>query len=178
VEIKECIESRRSIRKFKETPVETELIKQLVSAASYAPSWKNTQVVRYYAVINAELKQKLAKAMVDINVAKVESAPVVLVTTMICNRSGYNRQGEFDTSKGKGWQMFDSGLSNMILCLAAKELNLGTVIMGLFDEIAISNLLRIPDTEEVATVIALGYPDEDPLMPKRKGIDLILKIME
>lgn len=40
--------------------------------------------------------------------------------------------------------------------------------MGYFDEDAIAKDLEIPDTEEVSAIIALGYPDEEPVMPKEK----------
>ncbi|MDF2587254.1 MAG: Nitroreductase, partial [Anaerocolumna sp.] len=56
-----------------------------------------------------------------------------------------------------------------------KEQGLGTVIMGYFDEIKIAEVLSIPDTEEVAALISLGYPDEEPEMPKRKEVDVLLK---
>ena len=46
----ECIRGRRSIRKFKDTKVDHELLAEIVETASYAPSWKHTQIVRYIAV--------------------------------------------------------------------------------------------------------------------------------
>ena len=46
----ECIRGRRSIRKFTDQPVSHELLAQVVETASYAPSWKHTQIVRYIAV--------------------------------------------------------------------------------------------------------------------------------
>lgn len=177
MELRDVIATRRSIRKFKEDEVETTVIDKLVSLAVYAPSWKNTQVTRYYAVRDLELKKRLAEAVPEFNRQAVMQAPVIMVATMVRERSGYNRNGEFDTSKENGWQMYDCGLSNMLFCLAANEEGLGTVIMGLYDESAIEDIVGIPPTEEVATVIALGYPDEMPDMPKRKGTDIILKII-
>ena len=44
MEALKCIETRRSIRKFKDTPVSHELIEEVIKEASFAPSWKNTQV--------------------------------------------------------------------------------------------------------------------------------------
>ena len=48
----DCIKSRRSIRRFKPDSVKHSLIEEIVSAASFSPSWKNTQVVRYHVVKN------------------------------------------------------------------------------------------------------------------------------
>ena len=56
----ECIKGRRSIRKFTSQPVSHELLAQVVETASFAPSWKNTQIVRYIAVEGAK-KAALAK---------------------------------------------------------------------------------------------------------------------
>ena len=47
---KECIKGRRSIRKFKDTAIDHQLLEDIVETASYAPSWKHTQIVRYIAV--------------------------------------------------------------------------------------------------------------------------------
>ena len=56
---KECITGRRSIRQFTEQPGSHELLEQIVETASNAPSWKNTQIVRYIAV-EGGMKEKLA----------------------------------------------------------------------------------------------------------------------
>lgn len=56
---KECIKGRRSIRKFADTPVSRDVIADIVETASYAPSWKHTQITRYIAV-EGELKDKIA----------------------------------------------------------------------------------------------------------------------
>ena len=55
---KECITGRRSIRQYTDQPVSHELLAQIVETASYAPSWKHTQIVRYIAV-EGEKKAKL-----------------------------------------------------------------------------------------------------------------------
>ncbi len=47
---KECIKGRRSIRRFKSDKIEHELLAEIIETASYAPSWKNTQITRYVAV--------------------------------------------------------------------------------------------------------------------------------
>lgn len=43
MEVRDSIEKRRSIRKFKDTPVDLELVSQLIEAAVAAPSAKNRQ---------------------------------------------------------------------------------------------------------------------------------------
>lgn len=59
---KECILTRRSIRKFKNTPIDHALIDEIVETASYAPSWKHTQITRYVAVEGALKNRIVAEA--------------------------------------------------------------------------------------------------------------------
>ena len=56
---KECIRERRSIRQFKVDPINHDLLAGIIETASYAPSWKNTQIARYIAV-EGELKNRIA----------------------------------------------------------------------------------------------------------------------
>lgn len=60
---KECILTRRSIRKFKNTPIDHALIDEIVETASYAPSWKHTQITRYVAVEGALKNRIVAEAL-------------------------------------------------------------------------------------------------------------------
>ena len=61
------------------------------------------------------------------------------------------------------------GIACQTFCLAAKEYGLGTVIMGIFDEDGITELLNIPEDQELASLIAIGYPESEPEPPKRKS---------
>ncbi|WP_346928755.1 nitroreductase family protein [Clostridium sp.] len=178
MEFQKCIETRRSIRNFNSKEVSNQVIEELVNAAAYAPSWKNSQVTRYYAVKNTATKEAIIEAMPDFNKPSCKSAPVIIVSSVVKFRSGYTRDGGFDSAKGEGWQMYDCGLSNMIFSLKAKELGLGTVILGIFDESKVSEIVGIPDTEEIVSVMPLGYYDEEVAIPKRKFADMILKIIE
>ena len=50
MEVRECLKSRRSIRKFTAQTVAPELIADLIETTSYSPSWKHTQICCYVAV--------------------------------------------------------------------------------------------------------------------------------
>ena len=175
----ECITGRRSIRKFTEQPVSHELIEQIVSTASFAPSWKNTQIVRYIAV-EGEKKAALAKctAIYPGNGSIMNQAPMVIAVTAITGRCGYERDGSFSTPKGTGWQMYDAGVASEAFCLAAYEQGLGTVIMGLFDEEEASKVLQLPEGRELVALIPIGYPAEAPNAPKRKTVQELITFMD
>lgn len=152
-----------------------DLIEKIVATASYAPSWKNTQITRYIAV-EGEKKAALAKctSIYPGNGAIMEQAPMVIAVTAVTGRSGYERDGSFSTPKGTGWQMFDAGIAGEAFCLAAYEQGLGTVIMGLFDEAEAAKVLDLPEGRELVALIPIGYPAESPAAPKRKTVEDLL----
>ncbi|MBO5336160.1 MAG: nitroreductase family protein [Lachnospiraceae bacterium] len=172
---KECITGRRSIRQFTEQPVSHELLEQIVETASYAPSWKHTQIVRYIAV-EGETKAKLAACTSTFpNNGKImENAPMVIAVTVIKGRSGFERDGSHTTHRGDSWQMYDAGVASEAFCLAAYEQGLGTVIMGIFDHEEASKLLEIPEDRDLIALIPIGYPAEAPVAPRRKTVEDLL----
>lgn len=173
---KECIKGRRSIRKFADTPVSRDVIADIVETASYAPSWKHTQITRYIAV-EGELEDKIADECTSAyakNGEIIKNAPMLIAVTFIKNRSGFERDGSYSTPKEGGWQMFDAGVASEAFCLAAYEQGLGTVIMGIFDEAKAASLLEVPEERELVALIPIGYPAESPAAPKRKSVEELL----
>ena len=145
MELIKGIKERRSTRKFTDQAVSEEEIREIVSAAAYAPSWKNTQTAHYIAIINQAKKQEIADTCVmgfAGNQRIIGQAPVLIVETTVNERSGYERDGSFSTSKGTHWQSYDAGLAGEAFCLAAWEKGLGTVIMGIFEEAKVKKLCR------------------------------------
>lgn len=176
----ECVSGRRSIRKFKSEPIGDELIKKIVSVASYAPSWKNTQTTRYIVVENKELLKYFADhctAGFEHNGKIIRGAAAVIIVTTIANRSGYERDGSFTTQKGTHWESFDAGIATQTLCLAAHNEGLGSVILGIYDEIKILERVKVPEDQKISALVAIGFPDVYPEMPKRKTTDDLLSII-
>jgi len=173
-----CIKERRSIRKFKPDEVSDILLKQVVEAASYSPSWKNSQSVRYIAISDTELKTKIAEECVmdfEYNKKTILRAPMLVLITTVSPRSGFERDGSFSTSKGTHWESFDAGIATQTFCLAAHEQGLGTVVLGIYDEDKVIAAAAIQG-QKVSALVAVGFPDEAPAMPKRKDIDELLTI--
>ena len=171
----ECIKGRRSIRKFKNDKINHSLLESIISTTSFSPSWKNTQITRYIAIEDTSIIQKIADDFTpDFNSNIVRQAPMLIAVTFIKGRCGFERDGSFSTKKEDRWQMFDVGVSSQSFCLAAHEAGLGTVIMGIWDEDGITELLDIPETQELAALIAIGYPDITPEAPRRKSVEDLL----
>ena len=177
MELQACLEGRRRIRQYKDLTVSREVIKELIEAAILAPSWKNSQVSRYY-VADGERKKELAKCLPPFNQNNVNDAPVLIVTTVVKGRSGFERDGSYTTHLKEGFQYFDNGLQVANLCLKAQELGLGTLIMGIYDEASIRAFFHIDDTQEIVAVIGVGYPNVAPEKPKRKTVDEITVFKE
>ncbi len=166
----EIIKGRRSIRKYEDKDVPTELLNKVLEAVQWAPSWANTQVWDVVVVKDRSLKEKLQETIVPKNPATkaIVDAPVVLALCGKLGASGYY-YGQVTTKHGD-WFMFDLGLATQNLCLTAHDLGLGTVIVGLFDHDKAAEALKIPEGFELAALIPLGYPAKVGQAPKRKDV--------
>lgn len=81
-EVLENIKTRRSIRKFKSTPIEKEVLDKIIEAGTYAPSGKNRQSAIIIAITNKEALDKIAQInaeVINFNRKTMYDAPVVLV---------------------------------------------------------------------------------------------------
>ncbi len=180
MELKDVVTSRRSVRKFKDTPVDKALLEQVISLAAYAPSWKNTQITRYVAVTGAkkdEIAQKGTPTWPK-NGAIIDGAPLLVAITMVTGRSGFERDGSFTTDRGPGWQYFDAGIATQTFSLALHDAGLSGVIMGIFDRQIVSDILELPEGIELMALMAVGYPDEEPIAPKRKEASELLTYLD
>ncbi len=107
-----CIKTRRSIREFTGQEVSKEILEELVETASFAPSWKHTQTTRYIAITDPEIKKCLAEqCCAEHNRNIINSAPVVVATTIVDKRSGFERDGSYSTIRKDNWQAFDNGIA-------------------------------------------------------------------
>ena len=73
----ECMKTRRSIRKFKPDPVNHATLESVIEAASYSPSWKNTQITRYTAIEDSSVLDKIVTDYTpDFNAKIIKQAPI------------------------------------------------------------------------------------------------------
>lgn len=181
MEVLEAIKTRRSIRKYQTTPVDDKTVEQVLEAARWAPSWKNTQSWRFIVVRDDDIKNKLADTLIavpeisDTNPSDraIRQAPVVIVACAELGISGYN-EGKLATDKGDWWYMFDVALAMQNLMLAAHSLGLGTVPVGLSDAKKAASILQLPEGSCVVLMTPLGYPDQEPKVRPRKELSEIV----
>ena len=175
----ECIKTRRSIRKFEARAVDASVIADVVNVAAYAPSWKNSQTTRYIAILDKDLKDRLANECMmgfEYNAGTANCAPAMIVVTTVNGRSGFERDGSATTSKGTHWQSFDAGIATQTFCLAAHEAGLATVIMGIFDEEKVRSVVGVPEGQSISALVAIGYAADEPQAPKRKSAEELLTV--
>ena len=160
------IEKRRSIRKFKQTPVETEKINKLIEAALRPMSGRARNPWHFIVVDQPELIQKLSAARPS-GSTFLKNAPLAIVVLA-------------DPSKTDVW-VEDAAIATTFLHLAATDLGLGSCWIQVrkrdHDETTtagayIRNLLNVPENFEVASMLAVGYADEEKAPHPRASLQL------
>jgi nitroreductase len=179
METLEAIKTRRSTRRFRDTPVEDEKLQKVLEAVRMAPSWANMQCWRFIAVKEKSRKEKISElSFVEsffaprgykANPSKkgIAEAPVVIVACADPQQSG--------VLWSQYYYMTDLGIAAENLMLAAHDLGLGTVFVGVFDEEKLRKLLNIPAEIRIVGIFPLGYPlEEKKEGPTRKTLNEIV----
>ncbi len=179
MELIQEIQERRSVRIFKPEPVSHETMREIVRLASYAPSWKNTQTVRYTVVENRTILDEIAETgVMDFtpNTRTIRRCVALAVQSVVTGICGYEKDGSFTTRQKDSWEMYDAGISAQTFCLAAHSQGVGSVILGIYDEDIIAGLIQLPKGERVTALIAMGYPETAVLQNRpRKEVDELLR---
>ncbi len=170
----EVLTSRRSIRSYDATKTISEAeVRTLMAAVQEAPSWANQQPTKYYVAMSPE-KLAAVKDLIGGNKRNVKDAPVLIVSTFERGKSGFF-QGNPANEVGDGWGAYDNGLSNCYLVLQARAMGFDTLIMGMRDADKLRQLFNIPEDEAVMAVIALGYRAAQPVQPRHRPFDDVVK---
>jgi nitroreductase len=167
MDIFEVISSRRSIRKYKDIPVEHVKIEHILNAARLAPSWKNLQCWRFLVLTDPEKRAALLGAFPEENPGKkaIATAPCLIVVCADPSESG--------VENGIEYYLCDTAIAFEHLCLAAQGIGLGTCWMGVYDEAVVKAGLGIPAQIRVVGITPLGYPDQEPRPRPRKELSQI-----
>lgn len=176
MELFEAIRTRRSVRKYLDKPVEEEKLQAVLEAVRQAPSWANMQCWRMVVVKDKEAKEKISDLSYvesyfspkgyKANPSKkaLAEAPVLIVLCADPQQSG--------TLWGQSYYLVDTGIASQSLMLAARALGLGTVFVGVYDEVKVKGILRIPQNIRVVGLFPLGYPvEESKGGPSRKPLE-------
>lgn len=110
MEFDALLEQRRSIRRYQAQPVGKEQIEQMIEAAIQAPTWKNSQTGRYHVVMSQPLLDQLKEqGLARFNAENTHDAPVLIVTTFVKDRSGFEKNGQPSNELGMAGAAMISG---------------------------------------------------------------------
>ena len=192
----DVFKKRRSVRKFKSTPVPKEHITKILETANCAPSSGNAQnwkflVIRDRKKLNQlkeeciarylELYKKNRKAL---DPKKLEekrewakqhyedylSAPVY-IEVLVDNRK-WSKLRDSQPDYFTRYTIKDGTLAASILLLAARALGYGTVFCtDTIPENLTQKMFNIPDHYTRICITPVGIPDKWPECPQKKGLD-------
>ncbi|MDD3387364.1 MAG: nitroreductase [Prevotella sp.] len=170
----ENIISRRSVKKYQDKPVPTELIEEIVKSGTYAPSGLNRQSAIILAVTNREMRDRISRINLDVVIRNnlhttsghgdpFYNAPVVLVVL---------------GKKDIGTRVYDGSLVMENMMLAANSLGLGSCWVHRAKEVFETEegrqiLLDLGITEEYEGIgnCIIGYPAENALRSQKARKD-------
>lgn len=170
------IETRRSIRKYSNKPVEDEKILQLIESARIAPSGSNTQPWHFIIVKSELTRQKLGKASHDQKWMSTAPIHIVCVADI---RARINDDIDVTIDENSPQPELkliirDATIAIEHVVLEAENLGLGTCWVAWFVQEDIRPILNIPSDKYVVGIIPVGYADETPKPRPRKKIEDII----
>jgi len=157
MEIYNTIISRRTIRKFKQKPVELLILKKLVNAGRLAPSAGNLQPLEYIITVDKAAKEKIFPYVRWAHYIAPEGNPGESEKPMAYIIILINKENLLVP-----YYKYDVGASAENITLAALEEGIGCCWIGSFNRKRIENILKIPNKYSADLVLALGYPLENP----------------
>lgn len=163
------INKRQSDRKFSSKPIEEDKLMRCIEAARISPSACNAQPWTFVVVDEILKKEKVAKCAVSLGMNKfVPKAPVIIAIVLekpnLTSKIG-------SVVKDKEYPLIDIGIAANQFCIQASELDLGTCIIGWFDEKGVKAQLNIPDNKRVPLLIAVGYSEANQRTKIRKPLE-------
>ncbi len=147
----ETIAKRRSIRKFTSQAVSQEQLDTLLKAAMLAPTARNCQEWDFVIVRKRETLNELMRVHPYAQMLSTADCAII-----VCG----NTQREM----APGYWPGDCGAATQNILLAAAELGLGTVWLGVYPNpermTDVAQVVDLPKHVKPFNIIAVGYSDE------------------
>ncbi|MGC8887930.1 MAG: nitroreductase family protein [Verrucomicrobiia bacterium] len=161
----EAIKTRRSVRKYKNLPMQPDKLRRIWEAARLAPSACNLQPWKFLVVSSKENKEKLRGIIQEWAL----EAPIVVVA-LGNKKVAWSRDGE-------SVHQIDVAIAVEHIVLAATAEGLGSCWICAYDRSRLSKALNIPSDWEPVAVIPIGYSDDNSPKSSRKEINEIVEII-
>lgn len=173
------IKERRTIRKYKQQEISSDLLNDLLETSFRASTTGNMQL--YSVITTKDPKRKEKLSPLHYNQPAIQSAPVVLT---FC--ADFHRFSQWCRERGAtpGYNNFQSFMNAIIdallvaqtFCTVAEEKGLGVCYLGTttYNSQQIIDTLELPELVFPITTITVGYPDETPIQVDRLPISAII----
>ncbi len=170
MDVYEAVTRRRSIRRFKDTPVAYDILERCVNAARLAPTAMNSQLCEHVIVDDEWLLPRVLDAVsMWAGVPRPEDGwsterrPKAYIVTLV------NTGLAVGLGVGKRNADYDAALAVENMVLVAQEQELGSCVITGINRKKLKRALNIPDRYEIAILLALGFPDESPVLEVAAG---------
>lgn len=151
----ELAKRRCTTRGFTDKKIDKDDLNRILSAGRVAPTACNKQPQRIIVVQQPD------------NILRVQRAYQTFCSQCILIVCQDKRSPLIRPFDGKCSGDLDIGIICDHIMLAARELNIGSVMVGLFDPKIIRKEFNIPEYIEPTALLILGYPEEGFLSPER-----------
>ena len=150
------IKTRRSVRAYKDIPIENDDLEKILEAGRWAPSGVNIQPWRFLVVQDRLLVKEIGGLCYfgAIKSRHVSEAAAVIV---LCGDS---------RSMGDTWEK-DCMIAGTNMTLMAEALGIGSCWIGAFNGKAIRELCAIPADLQIIALISMGYAAHSVTPPPR-----------
>ena len=170
----ELLNSHRSIRKFKPTPIEKEKMNRILECGERASNTGNMQI---YSIIVTQQPDNVA-ALSKLHFGQGGTAPAFLTICVDVNRYHHwcRLRGCDEPYDNFLWLMagtVDASLAAQNICIAAESEGLGFCYLGtvMYNTKAIAELLELPKGVVPVVTLCMGYPDEQPALSERLPLE-------
>jgi len=174
VQLEQFLKSRRSIRAYKEEPVDREKLVKMIDIARYAPSGHNMQPVQWLIIEKREKVKELAQVTIDWLRELIQKEPEfarILQAKALVRRwdSGYDviTRGAphliFTHAQKELGSLGDFHIAMTYLELAAHSMGLGSCWAGYVQGAAVysqavAQILQLPEGNGSFGAMMIGYP--------------------
>lgn len=154
----QAIKTRRSIRKYRNNKISSDIIKDIIISAMYSPSAFDKQPWHFITVDKKEVFEEILKTATHAEMIKEASHAVILC-------------GDMKLEENIGLLIQDISAATENLLLAAHSHGLGAVWVGIypFEEViaGLKETFKLPDNIIPISMAVIGYPGETPVQPER-----------
>ena len=168
--------TRRTIRKYADTPVDEQLLNRLMDEAARTQTMGNLQLYSVIVTRSAEIKEQLAPA--HFNQPMVKEAPVVLTICADFNRTSFwarcrNAEPGYDNFLSFLNAATDALLYTQTLCNLMDEEGLGYCYLGttIYQPQQIIDALHLPKLVMPVATLTVGWPAETPELSDRLPLE-------